>query len=61
MDLCPPKVSDDGYFWYHRAHHIGVDGYGGGLIARRVAELYTDLAEGRDPAPASFWYGCCAD
>jgi enterobactin synthetase component F len=48
------KASDDRYFWYHRAHHIGVDGYGGGLIARRVAELYTDLAEGRDPAPASF-------
>jgi enterobactin synthetase component F len=48
------KASDDRYYWYHRAHHIGVDGYGGGLIARRVAELYTDFAEGRDPAPASF-------
>jgi enterobactin synthetase component F len=48
------KASDDRYFWYQRAHHIGVDGYGGGLIARRVAELYTELAEGRDPAPASF-------
>ncbi len=48
------KVSDDRYFWYHRAHHIGVDGYGGGLIARRVAEVYTDLVEGREPAPASF-------
>ena len=48
------KASDDRYFWYHRAHHIGVDGYGGGLIARHVAQLYAELAEGRDPAPSSF-------
>jgi enterobactin synthetase component F len=48
------KASDVRYFWYHRAHHLGVDGYGGGLIARRLAELYTAFAEGRDPAPASF-------
>ena len=48
------KASDDHYFWYHRAHHIGVDGYGGGLIARRVAELYAELAKGLDPVPASF-------
>jgi enterobactin synthetase component F len=48
------RASENRYFWYHRAHHIGVDGYGGGLIARRLAELYTELAQGRDPAPSSF-------
>ncbi|WP_213806669.1 non-ribosomal peptide synthetase [Granulicella sp. dw_53] len=48
------KAADDHYFWYHRANHIGVDGYGGGLIARRLAELYTALAEDREPIASSF-------
>ena len=26
------KAADDRYFWYHRAHHIVCDGYGGGLV-----------------------------
>jgi enterobactin synthetase component F len=48
------KAADDRYFWYHRAHHIVCDGYGGGLVARRLAELYTAYAEGREPAPNVF-------
>lgn len=48
------KATDDHYFWYHRAHHIVCDGYGGGIIARRLAELYTAYAEGREPAPNEF-------
>jgi enterobactin synthetase component F len=48
------KAADDRYVWYHRAHHIVCDGYGGGLVARRLAELYTAYAEGREPAPESF-------
>jgi enterobactin synthetase component F len=48
------KAADDRYFWYHRAHHIVCDGYGGGLVARRLAEVYTALAEGREPAPYCF-------
>ena len=39
------KAADDRYVWYHRAHHISCDGYGGGLVARRLAELYTAYAE----------------
>src|SRR5262245_37269926 len=42
------KAADDRYFWYHRAHHTVCDGYGGGLVARRLAELYTAYAEGRE-------------
>jgi enterobactin synthetase component F len=48
------KAGDDRYFWYHRAHHIVCDGYGGGLVARRLAEVYTAYAEGREPAPNLF-------
>ncbi|MCU1261291.1 MAG: amino acid adenylation domain protein [Bryobacterales bacterium] len=48
------KAADDRYFWYHRAHHIVCDGYGGGLVARRLAEVYTARAEGREPEPYCF-------
>src|SRR5260370_33895346 len=48
------KAADDHYFWYHRAHHIACDGYGGGLVARRLAEVYTADAEGRGAAPNLF-------
>jgi enterobactin synthetase component F len=48
------KSSDDRYFWYHRAHHIVCDGYGGGLISRRLADVYTALAQGCEAAPNCF-------
>ena len=48
------KAADDRYFWYHRAHHTVCDGYGGGLVARRLAELYTAYAEDREPPPNTF-------
>ncbi|MGV9315112.1 amino acid adenylation domain-containing protein [Streptomyces sp. NPDC003691] len=31
------------YLWYHRVHHIALDGFGLSLVARRVAEVYTAL------------------
>ncbi|WP_378733446.1 amino acid adenylation domain-containing protein [Nocardia brasiliensis] len=40
--------------WYHRVHHILLDGYGMALIARRVAELYTARAAGTAPPPCAF-------
>jgi nonribosomal peptide synthetase DhbF len=43
------KITPDVFFWYHRAHHIVLDGLSGGLCARRVAELYTALVEDRAP------------
>jgi L-serine---[L-seryl-carrier protein] ligase len=48
------KASDDCYFWYQRAHHIVYDGYGGGLVARRLAELYTAYTRGESPKPKCF-------
>lgn len=48
------KQDDHRYFWYQRAHHIIQDGYGGGLIARRMAELYTAYAQDKEPEPNLF-------
>jgi enterobactin synthetase component F len=48
------KAADDRYFLYHRAHHIALDGYGGGMVARRLAELYTAYAQGSEPVPSDF-------
>ncbi len=48
------KASDDCYIWYQRAHHIVYDGYGGGLVARRLAELYTAYIRGEAPSPKCF-------
>ncbi|MCP2098874.1 nonribosomal peptide synthetase MxcG [Actinosynnema pretiosum] len=44
------RVADDTHLWYHRVHHILLDGYGLALFARRVADLYTAAVEGR-PLP----------
>ncbi|MFJ3493811.1 amino acid adenylation domain-containing protein [Streptomyces sp. NPDC086091] len=40
------------HLWYHRVHHIALDGFGLSLVARRVAQVYTALAAG-DPVPDS--------
>ncbi|MFF7793120.1 non-ribosomal peptide synthase/polyketide synthase [Streptomyces sp. NPDC007991] len=48
------KAAPGRYFWYHRYHHIVVDGYGVWLIGRRIGEIYTALAAGRDAAPCTF-------
>ncbi len=47
------KTASDRFFWYQRAHHIALDGYGFSLMARRVSELYTALASGK-PATGGF-------
>nr|WP_276307341.1 non-ribosomal peptide synthetase [Amycolatopsis antarctica] len=47
-------LAEDHHFWYHRYHHILVDGLGATQLFQRAAETYTALAEGRDasgPAP----------
>ncbi|NPD68729.1 amino acid adenylation domain-containing protein [Lichenicola cladoniae] len=46
------KLSDRSWYWYHRAHHIVLDGFSGGMIVQRVAELYSALRQQRDPVPA---------
>ena len=40
------RLAPDRHIWYHRSHHIVLDGFGGGLIARRFADIYSAMAEG---------------
>ncbi|WP_405402111.1 amino acid adenylation domain-containing protein [Streptomyces sp. NBC_01104] len=40
-------LSPDLVYWYHRAHHLAVDGHGGWTLTSRFADLYAALAEGR--------------
>jgi len=44
------KVAADRFVWYHRSHHIIMDGFTAGLFTRRVAHIYTALVEGRSPS-----------
>ncbi|SDM69183.1 AMP-binding protein [Allokutzneria albata] len=48
------QVDDETFLWYHRVHHIALDGYGVAIVARRIAEVYSALVEGRTPAPHRF-------
>jgi amino acid adenylation domain-containing protein len=40
------KAAPQDFLWYARNHHIVMDAYGGSLIARRLAEVYSALSGG---------------
>jgi amino acid adenylation domain-containing protein len=40
------KTGPERFLWYVRYHHIVMDAFGGALIARRVADVYSTLASG---------------
>lgn len=44
------KTGQDQHLWYHRVHHIALDGFGLSLVARRVAQVHTALMAG-EPVP----------
>ncbi|MFZ1894798.1 MAG: condensation domain-containing protein, partial [Rhodoplanes sp.] len=44
------KTSAEQFLWYARYHHIVMDGFSMGLVARRVAEIYTQLCAGQIPS-----------
>ncbi|MBY4126928.1 amino acid adenylation domain-containing protein [Rhodococcus fascians] len=46
------RISDDRIFLYSHVHHIVLDGYGAVQLMRRVASIYTDVTEGREPTPS---------
>ena len=48
------KLSEQRYFWYQRCHHITLDGFGGGVLARRLAEIYNSLLAGEGPGESPF-------
>ncbi|MFI9175880.1 amino acid adenylation domain-containing protein [Streptomyces lincolnensis] len=48
------RISPEQYLWYHRVHHIALDGFGLSLVARRVAEVYTALTLGEPVTGSGF-------
>lgn len=48
------RVGPQRWFWYQRYHHIAVDGYSIGQIARRVGAIYAARLAGRPIGPAPF-------
>lgn len=47
------QLASDHFIWYHCGHHIIMDGFAGGLFARRVADIYAALVDGRPASKAS--------
>ncbi|MFI1018394.1 amino acid adenylation domain-containing protein [Streptomyces sp. NPDC020965] len=43
------RTGEQRWLWYHRCHHILLDGYGYLRFAERVAEVYGALSTGRTP------------
>uniref|UniRef100_UPI000B21E78D AMP-binding protein n=1 Tax=Aldersonia kunmingensis TaxID=408066 RepID=UPI000B21E78D len=46
------RVGDEHYYWYSCSHHIALDGYGAVMLLSRIAERYTALVGGVEPADA---------
>ncbi|WP_169811190.1 condensation domain-containing protein, partial [Nocardia amamiensis] len=44
------QLADDHWYWYSRAHHIALDGYGAMTNLNRIAELYTAYVDGAEAA-----------
>ncbi|KUO05696.1 hypothetical protein AQJ58_39660 [Streptomyces sp. DSM 15324] len=47
-------LGPDCHIWYHSYHHIVMDAFSAQLIARRVAEVFTALEEGRSGGEPPF-------
>ncbi|WP_158240647.1 non-ribosomal peptide synthetase [Telmatospirillum siberiense] len=47
------RAAPDRFIWYHRSHHICLDGFTGGMVARRLAALYTAMVAGDEPEPVN--------
>lgn len=48
------KLGRRRFIWFQCCHHIALDGFTAGMLARRLAELYTASVEGRTPEPHGF-------
>ncbi|CAI9122297.1 amino acid adenylation domain-containing protein [Brytella acorum] len=48
------RVGETRWIWFHCCHHTVLDGFAGGLIAARVAALYTAFSNGVEAAEAAF-------
>jgi nonribosomal peptide synthetase DhbF len=45
------RLAPDRHIWYHRSHHIVLDGFGGGLVARRFADVYSAMVANNAVVP----------
>ncbi len=45
------RITDDRCYWYTRAHHIALDGYGAMMVLRRTAELFMASTTGSEASP----------
>ena len=48
------RLGPERFFWYVRYHHLCMDGFGGALIAKRVAQIYSSLVQNGSVPPATF-------
>nr|WP_198151820.1 non-ribosomal peptide synthetase [Kibdelosporangium sp. MJ126-NF4]CEL19982.1 Siderophore biosynthesis non-ribosomal peptide synthetase modules [Kibdelosporangium sp. MJ126-NF4] len=48
------RIGPDMWRWYVRCHHIAIDGYSFPLVCKRIAEVYTEMATGKDRSPSPF-------
>ncbi|MEV6042385.1 amino acid adenylation domain-containing protein, partial [Streptomyces xanthochromogenes] len=48
------RLGGDRCYWYQGYHHAVMDAFGSLLITRRVADVYTSLAQGRPVSPSPF-------
>ncbi|WP_371495283.1 amino acid adenylation domain-containing protein [Kitasatospora sp. NBC_00374] len=48
------RTGEQRHLWFQWFHHLVIDGYGVALFTRRVAEVYTALAAGREPGDSPF-------
>ncbi len=51
------RLSDTHHLWYHRAHHLVLDGFGTELLMRRAAALYAARVAGADPGAPLAGFG----
>ena len=48
------QLAKEHFLWYVRYHHIAMDGFGGALIAKRVAGIYSGLVRQSEIRPSHF-------
>ncbi len=55
------RLSDTHHLWYHRAHHLVLDGFGTELLMRRAAALYAARVASTDPGPPLAGFDAAAE
>jgi len=48
------KIGEQHYYWYHRCHHVALDGFAGNLLTQRLSEIYNALETNQDTGPNPF-------